>query len=150
MTALARIRMSSKILEPSAGFGAIVDAIHRWPHGEVHAIELNEENCRELRDRNCTSVYRADFLRVPAPETRTFDRVIMNPPRQFSVEHVIHASLFLAPGGRLVALLRYDAAEIIKNHNPDVRLYSLPRETFLEPGKEGGFVPSCILVADVK
>jgi len=51
------------------------------------------------------SIHQVDFLATtPSP---TFDRVIMNPPftKRADIEHVLHAYKFLAPGGRLVAIM---------------------------------------------
>lgn len=147
MVALARIEPSSAILEPSAGIGSIVKAIHRVPHFQVHAVELNERFCSVLRDMNCTSVTHKDFLRLEIGEEPHIDRVIMNPPFKFPVEHVMHASRTLKRGGRLVALLHLWAAQVIQRYNPQVRLYHLPANTFkfddITPA------PAVILVADV-
>lgn len=146
MIALARIEPSSIILEPSAGIGSIVAAIHRVPHFEVHAVELNDKFCSILRDMNCTSVTHKDFLRLEIGDEPHIDRVIMNPPLKFPVEHVMHASRTLKRGGRLVALLHLWAAEVIQRYNRQVRLYHLPVNTFkfddITPA------PAVILVVD--
>ena len=51
------------------------------------------------------AVAQADFLEVePDP---IYDRIVMNPPfsRQQDIDHVLHAAEFLAPGGRLTAVM---------------------------------------------
>jgi len=49
------------------------------------------------------TIITADFFSC-AGDLGKFDRIIMAPPFETSIEHVRHALTFLAPGGRLVAL----------------------------------------------
>jgi predicted RNA methylase len=101
--ALADIRMTMKVLEPSAGLGALIEGMN-----QVHilAVEKMPENAQWLRDHAMVeTVLQADFLDVePDP---VFDRVIMNPPfsKRQDIKHVMHALKFLKPGGRLVAVM---------------------------------------------
>ncbi len=100
------------VLEPSAGTGQLVKRVPAEHH--VTCVELDPGRYRELARLAVTlsgnySVWPGDFLErqaVPA-----FDRVIMNPPfdRRRDIDHVRHALRFLAPGGRLVAIMSASA-----------------------------------------
>lgn len=102
---LAEIEPGHAVLEPSAGEGAIVQALAGLA-ASVECIELNPARCEALRGRRPDgSVTQGDFLSV-SPQAR-FDRIVMNPPfaKRQDVFHVLHATKFLRPGGRLVAVM---------------------------------------------
>lgn len=94
-----------RILEPSAGQGAIADAAARWVGVEaIDTIELLEVNAVKLREKGYR-VQQADFLSVrPKP---VYDLVVMNPPfgGQGDMRHIEHAARFLKPQGRLLAIM---------------------------------------------
>lgn len=96
-----------RILEPSAGTGAIIDAIKarkRYADG-VMAVEINPGLADGIRRRFDIAVKTGDFLEQP--QEPKFHRVIMNPPFSDGADmaHVRHAFGFLRPGGRLVAIM---------------------------------------------
>lgn len=104
----ADIREEHRVLEPSAGTGALLRAI--GPAPDKVAVEVNAD----LVDRlikgamgSGTHLFQRDFLECRREELGSFDRIVMNPP--FSdgadVAHVTHAMQFLSPGGRLVAIM---------------------------------------------
>ena len=110
-----------RILEPSAGSGRIVKALHKrsWDHPlNVFAYEIQPALAAKVSEllypEGSCSV--KDFLSVDPnpidpltsePFAKTIDRVIMNPPfsKRQDVRHVMHAFKFLKPGGRLVAIM---------------------------------------------
>lgn len=100
-------------LEPNAGRGALVDALlAAVPTARVHGFELLKTNVDALKTRYASNerviIKRADFLKLsPVEIGLQFDRVLMNPPfsRGADLAHVRHAAGFLAPGGRLVAVM---------------------------------------------
>lgn len=78
----------SRVLEPSAGGGALVDAVRdRWPFAIVDAYETDPRWADVLRARPDTwrceppavRVHKADFLALPPP-VEPFDLAVMNPP----------------------------------------------------------------------
>src|SRR5581483_9867401 len=102
---LAQIEPGQLVLEPSAGRGAIADAVRRrHPSVNVRCFELLADNVAELTKLGIAAT-RANFLEV-GPEP-VFDRVIMNPPfsKRADIFHVRHAIRFLKPGGRLVSVM---------------------------------------------
>ena len=106
---LAEIEEQHTCLEPSAGKGAIVDAILRYSQ-KVTAVELDPENCKELHARAKLVVYQGDFLSQPLPK---FDRVVMNPPftKAQDITHVTRAFGLLNPDGVLVAVVAQGALQ---------------------------------------
>lgn len=99
-------------LEPSAGRGAICQAImRRFPQAVIFAVEIDEAMANRLsqilpepsypRLRNC------DFLKLEDDELPLFDAVVMNPPfnRGQDMQHVLHAWQFVRPGGCLVSVM---------------------------------------------
>ena len=113
MVAYADIRPGDRVLEPSAGTGAVVGAMggkmfgHDPERGWVHAVEINSDLCAHLRKNYpLTHVHHSDFLQWRPEAVHQFDRVLMNPP--FSggadIKHIEHAFAMLKPGGVLVAI----------------------------------------------
>jgi predicted RNA methylase len=108
LVGLLDLQPGHRVLEPSAGRGALVQAVRRCcGDAEIVAVELLPENCDAL-ERNGLAHKRGDFLEfVRADLGGQFDRVIMNPPfaRQADIAHVLHAMQFLKPGGVLVSVM---------------------------------------------
>lgn len=107
---LADPRDYELVLEPSAGDGALIDAVlERAPFAGVFAVELLEGNYKGLVARYASNprmrMWRGDFLSI-APEPR-YHRVVANPPfaGRADIDHVVRAWDWLAPGGRLVAIM---------------------------------------------
>lgn len=111
-----------RILEPSAGAGDLVKAVvrHKGDQHNVQCVESDSVLHRRLIADGWSS-YREDFLNIDpglfcvvdpkhGVDTR-FERILMHPPYSSPesssayVDHVLHALRFLAPGGRLVAIL---------------------------------------------
>lgn len=109
-------RAGMKILEPSCGDGALIDAIRRYAEAEqieglrVSAYEVHAGRADEARAKGYGVVCR-NFLDVPP--SRDFDMVVMNPPfyGKHYQRHIEHALRFLKPGGVLYAILPISAVE---------------------------------------
>jgi predicted RNA methylase len=108
MIAKANLSPGLTVLEPSAGDGAIALPAAAVTGGHVVCFEVCPSRTAGLRAALGGSgrVINDDFLRYQAGEHR-YDRVLMNPPftRGADALHVLHALDFLAPGGRLVAIV---------------------------------------------
>ncbi|MFZ3482185.1 DUF4942 domain-containing protein [Sphingomonas sp. 3-13AW] len=99
-----------RVLEPSAGEGAIVKALREAMERsgasyDLDMVELHHGRVQTLRDMRFGKVIHDDFLEMhPDP---IYDRILMNPPfdRGLDVDHVVHAVKFLAPGGLIVAVM---------------------------------------------
>lgn len=94
----------AKVLEPSAGEGAVARALIEAGY-QVDAIEIDAGRLRVLGEIKGVRVRGANFLRLPARED--YLAVVMNPPFYGThwQEHVVHAYDFLSPGGILRSVL---------------------------------------------
>ena len=104
------------ILEPQAGTGALINPLADFSCW-ITAVEINLKLADQLRARwetgnngserkpACVKVVCANFLECNG-NLGKFDRIIMNPPfvDAADIKHIKHATGFLKPGGRLVAL----------------------------------------------
>lgn len=144
MVGLAELEPGLRVLEPSAGSGALADAITAAePAVELEVIEVNGRLVELLRMKGYT-VEQADFLTVGSGER--YDRVIMNPPfaNRQDAQHIQHAFRLLKPGGLLVAITGegmwfradYDGFhEWLESRYIDIRTSAkLPEGTFKESG----------------
>lgn len=139
------IPRGARVLEPSAGDGAIIAAL--IPTGaKIDAIEVDSGRAEQL-NRFPVNVQCVNFLTVnPRPE---YDYVVMNPPFYGThwMEHVKHAFDFLKPGGMLKAILpataevgdtaRHEAFRLWAEGHKEYygRMFQdLPPESFIESG----------------
>lgn len=108
-----------RVLEPSAGSGAILDFIHQYmgwsgdrnKQREVHCCEIDPELNAMLHGKGYT-VVGSDFLQFRTE--RPYNFIIMNPPFDAAAEHIVHAWEML--DGELVALCN---AETVRNPRGD-------------------------------
>jgi hypothetical protein len=99
MVLLADIHIGQTILEPSAGTGRIAEAIKNAGFNS-DCIELNYRAAELLKSRGF-NVECIDFLEC----SKTYDRIIMNPPFSNDIDHVKHAYDLLTDNGRVVAIM---------------------------------------------
>jgi predicted RNA methylase len=102
MVAMAHIRENDRVLEPSAGKGAILKALPQTVHRT--AVELNPAMA-ELHAHAHDVLFR-DFLQCNG-ELGVFDEVIANPPFRNGqdVQHVRHMFDMVKPGGVIVTVM---------------------------------------------
>ncbi|WP_051334353.1 DUF3560 domain-containing protein [Bradyrhizobium sp. Ai1a-2] len=102
----AEIEPDHRVLEPSAGTGALLRAI--GPAPDKVAVEINPQLVQALASAPVSGlrIHCANFLKCSTDELGKFDRVLMNPPFKDGddIRHIEHARTFLRPGGRLVAI----------------------------------------------
>lgn len=106
MLRLAELNDQFTVLEPSAGTGAIADAV-RATGAAVHCCEVLDLNRAALTAKG-HQIVGGDFLAYnPGP---TYDAVLMNPPFSLDgdklayITHIEHAWTLLKSGGVLVAI----------------------------------------------
>jgi len=152
MLDLAGIKEGMSVLEPSAGAGAIVDVLwERFDALDIQCYEINQTLRDLLLAKGCDDC-RGDFLEASPGKLSVggvFDRVLMNPPFEQGqdIEHVMHAHRFLAPGGRLVAVM---SAGVKSNRSAwDFRLWLDAMGGTMEDLPEGSFKASGTGVAAV-
>jgi hypothetical protein len=106
LVADAFIEVGHKILEPSAGQGAIVKAVlRRFPSVTVDCYELMETNRTILSGIKNARILGNDFL-SNGLEPGIYDRILANPPfsKNQDIDHIIEMFRLLKPGGRLVSI----------------------------------------------
>jgi hypothetical protein len=138
-----------RILEPSAGTGAILRGLEPWDTAEVVAVEVNRqlvERLAAIKWPGNVSVCLNDFLSCNG-DLGKFDRILMNPPFENAadVKHILHAISFLKPGGRLVALCAAGPRQTEKLKPLAASWETLPAGTFEESGTN---VNAALLVID--
>ena len=107
---LAEVKESDLILEPSAGQGAIVNAIQRVLPGKiVGCFELMEINRTFLNKNRFVRMLGEDFLEyaeTPVLTYNFFDKIIANPPfsKNQDIDHIMLMFRCLKPKGRLVTM----------------------------------------------
>ena len=138
------IQQGDRILEPSAGTGALVH--HALSRGAtVDAYEVHPDRVRDLQNirHHNLRVFSSNFLRVdPEP---VYDGIVMNPPFYGThwIDHVVHALKFLKPRGKLVSVVpaTWEFGNTLK-HQQFRELtgryafssYDLPAESFASSG----------------
>lgn len=103
---LADIKPEHKILEPSAGQGAIINAVNRiLPEQRVYYYELMPVNQTFLEKIPQSRYLEDDYLQHNC--LSDFDRIIANPPfaKNQDIDHVMKMYIDLKPGGRLVSIM---------------------------------------------
>lgn len=99
------VHEDEKILEPSAGTGAIIDAIHRsCPHVIVDCYELMPENKEILSKKDNICILGDDFTKCDVAQ---YDKIIANPPfsKNQDIRHVRRMYEHLNNGGTVAAIM---------------------------------------------
>lgn len=150
---LAEIGDGMKVLEPSAGQGAIAKAVHSAAKDVmVDMYELMPANNDILHGLNLSLSgigEPTDFLTVEP--NSIYDRVVMNPPfgRQADIKHVSHAMKFLKPGGLLVSVMSSSVTFRNNKLTSDFRQLIEERGGHIEELPEGSFKSSGTMVNTV-
>lgn len=144
MVNLAELQPGLKILEPSAGNGALIRAIRaKSPKSKIHAFEI-QTRLRGFLDENFDDlVLGDDFLNHSV--LNKYDRIIANPPftKDQDVEHITKMVKHLRSGGILVALSSQSWHTERNNKQKEfkrmlnlmgARTIDLPKGTFKESG----------------
>lgn len=146
---LADVQHGMKVLEPSAGKGAIAYACAN-AGATVDCYELMESNFLTLYGDSRLGVVRhMDFL-TQTPE-KLYERVVMNPPflKQADILHVLHAVNFLKPGGLLVSVMAASVTFRDNKLTQDFRDLIFHRGGNIEPLHNGAFKESGTMVRSV-
>ena len=100
------------LLEPSAGHGDLLKGLdygrRHLPEYKVKCVEIDPDNVAILKDKGY-DVIQADFLATTMP--RIYDAVLMNPPFNAGVKHILKAWSLLKQGGELVAIVNKSALD---------------------------------------
>lgn len=101
----ACIEKGHSVLEPSAGQGAIVQAIQRAVHISVDYFELSPINLNVMDEIANANLRGHDFLSDENTGVQ-YDRIIANPPfsKNQDIDHIRKMYECLKPGGRIVTI----------------------------------------------
>lgn len=93
------------VLEPSAGRGALVNAVRKVLRFDTQKIFFCELQCELAEGVEGAERVGEDFLEYTPGEI--YDGIILNPPftKGADIKHVEHAFECLKPGGKMVALV---------------------------------------------
>lgn len=104
---MANIKMQHRILEPSAGQGAIITAIgFAAPGIRIDYCELMDINRNVLKMFTSAVWICDDFLKIPDHYLGYYDRIVANPPfnKNLDIDHIKKMYDCLKDGGRLVSI----------------------------------------------
>ena len=105
LVSYAEIHNSHKVLEPSAGQGAIINAIHKvaetMPVDYCETMGVNLTFLQRMKNVNAVG---ADFLKLDG--LNQYDRIVANPPfsKNQDTQHIYKMYDCLKTGGRLVSI----------------------------------------------
>lgn len=103
----AGVRFGDRVLEPSAGEGAIAKALANVG-AKVTCVESDNNSCEVLRFAGFVTLG-ADFLKCSIGKDfdGKFDAVVMNPPftKNQDIEHVRHAAMMVKSGGVVASIM---------------------------------------------
>lgn len=155
---LAELAEGMSILEPSAGDGAIVDAIQRkMPDHTVYVCEINPIHAKLLQAKKWVQLVADDFMSLwEYAGARKYHRIIANPPfsKNQDIDHVLRMYEHLKAGGRLVSIVSNHWRESTNRKETEFREWlatkkhtqvELPMGTFKESGTS---IATTILVID--
>lgn len=93
-----------RVLEPSAGMGAIARILEHYHGASVTVCEKNQHRRQHLMREGYLVHPCTDFLLMT---DGCFDRIYMNPPFEEGqdIDHVMHAYTLLASGGAMVSVM---------------------------------------------
>lgn len=152
---LAEVKEGERVLEPSAGQGAIIKAINRAVPGlMVECFEAMPINQIILKKVDTAVFIGEDFLKANEPEG--FDKIVANPPfaKNQDIDHIRKMYELLKSGGRIVSIASIHWKLSDNRKETDFRdwLFDLGAEIIdIDAGefKESGtMVSTCILVID--
>jgi hypothetical protein len=145
-----------RILEPSAGKGALVRAaLSHCPGALVDCVEPFPDNRKEL-ERQGFKLIGDDFMWMRPPGNASphgiavphlFDGCLLNPPfsRRQDIIHITHALSFLKPGGKLAAIasagVRYRDDRLAK----DFRQLLAANSGTVTDNPAGSFAPATLV-----
>jgi len=146
---LADIKPDHKILEPSAGQGAIINAINRvLPEQMVYWCELMPLNQTFLKKISHTCYVEDDFINSCG--LSDFDRIIANPPfsKNQDIDHIRKMYDCLKPGGRLVSIAsnHWNTCNNRKEHDFQMWLKEVNASVSSETIKPGDFRESGTMI----
>ncbi len=98
----ATVIQNKVVLEPSAGFGSIVDYCKNAGAKDVIACEVSPR-LRDILYSKC-NVIKNDFMELTSEQISHINLIIMNPPFSSQEEHILHAWDIAPEGCQIISL----------------------------------------------
>ena len=147
----AKILPGQRVLEPSAGMGALAAFIPT--HAKLEVAEISPMNRAVLKEEGF-KIIAFDFFKIP--NKPIYDRIVANPPfsKHQDQEHIYKMYNLLKPNGRLVSLsgpgwtfrsLKRDVAFRKWLRDKGAKLVYVPRNLFKESGTS---IDSILIIID--
>lgn len=148
-----------RVLEPSAGEGAICD--HLRVFFRMDDFDWDLDVCemhppfQELLRRKGLNLVGTDFLEMPRPD-RGYHKIVANPPfsKGQDIQHFLKMYDLLAPGGRIVTVMSVRWRTANDKASLGLRdwlesfyhsVIDLPKGAFRKSGTD---IPTCLLIVD--
>lgn len=140
-----------RVLEPSAGDGAIALVAREMGAKEVVTVEMWNVNALKLRERGFTPIER-DFLTVTPKEIGYFDVIVANPPfhKNMDIKHLMHMFNFLKPGGSLSVIMSTGWQSSMQKAHVEFREFLATQNVSAHPIEAGAFDPSGTSVPTIR
>jgi hypothetical protein len=147
MVAMAEIDQYDLVCEPSAGQGAIINAVHTATNNLVHYCELMELNRTFLSKIPNTTFLQDNFLLMNTPNL--FHKIIANPPFSGNqdIQHIMHMWECIAPGGRIVTISSKHWEYSDNKKETAFRKFLTANNAFIEPLPKDTFKDSGTSIA---
>ena len=143
VVAAANITPGARVLEPSAGYGALAN-VAQAAGAEVLCVESWNKAQTVLESQGYTPIT-ADFLTLTPAEIGLFDAVVANPPftKNQDIAHTVHMFQFLKSGGVLSVITsqswtregtkaQREFAQFCRDNKAEIT--EIPAGTFAETG----------------
>lgn len=139
-----------RILEPSAGDGALADLV-RERGADVVVVEPWKVNALKLISKGYTPIEQ-DFLTLTKDDLGVFDAIIANPPftKDQDIDHVRHMFNFLEPGGSLSVIMSTVWQDGKTKKHRDFLDFLATQNVTITPIKAGAFNESGTTVPTVR
>jgi hypothetical protein len=146
--------ITSTILEPSAGGGALLDVIAEYTTNAPRWIEKDEAAFNSNPHKDAGMGVHADFLTWATETSERFTHVCMNPPFTKGADaiHIAAAARLLVPGGVLVAICTPNMARDIDREpyaSAQAALHRLCTVEVVEEVSAGAFKDTGTMVATI-
>lgn len=147
MVEIADIKRGERVLEPSAGRGALLKYMSHKTYA-YYAVEYNRDNVQCLRHlgyRVNAGSFENYYKNKINSHGEKFNKIVMNPPffNEMDLRHTIMAYNLLKPGGKLISLVAenslYYQRPVTTNFNAimsvlSARIIDIPHGSFKQSG----------------
>ena len=129
-----------KVLEPSAGRGALIEAVHRkFPNIIIDAYEINPDCYYALEQLYNVQIHKSDFMEIS--EEEVYDYIIANPPfaKNADIKHFRKMFSVLKKGGTMCCIISSHALEAREREVSEFKEWLYAKNPIVEELEAGTF-----------